>query len=92
MCTSRIVSELLRVSPRSCKISSHSTGTYRYINHSETPFPVILKLGTIIHVYEKKKPPMNIIENVIADDWMTSEHLGSYTVLNEVDNEIPITN
>lgn len=53
---------------------------------------MILKLGTIIHVYEKKKTPMNIIENVIADDWMTSEHLGSHTVLNEVDNEIPITN
>lgn len=37
---------------------------------------------------------MNIIENAIDDDWKTSEHLGSYTcsVLNEVDNEIPITN
>lgn len=35
---------------------------------------------------------MNIIENVIDDDWKISEHLGSYSVLNEVDNEIQIAN
>lgn len=43
-------------------------------------------------VYEKKKFLMNIIENVIVDDWMILEYLGSCIVFNEVDNEILIIN
>lgn len=53
---------------------------------------MILKLDIIIYVYEKKKFLMNIIENVIVDDWMILEYLGSYIVFNEVDNEILIIN
>lgn len=43
-------------------------------------------------VYEKKKFLMNLIENVIVDDWMILEYLGFYSVFNEVDNEIYIIN
>lgn len=53
---------------------------------------MILKLGIIIYVYEKKKFLMNIIENVIVDDWMILEYFGSYIVFNKVDNEILIIN
>lgn len=92
LCILRIVFELLRVSFRSCKILSYSIGIYRYINYLEIFFFVILKLGIIIYVYEKKKFLMNIIENVIVDDWMILEYFGLYIVFNEVDNEILIIN